>query len=35
LLRDDYHNGIIQCKIHRNHVKSLKNSWHSLKSILY
>ncbi len=26
LLRDDYHNGIIQCKIHRNHVKSLKNS---------
>jgi len=26
LLRDDYYNGIIQCKIHRNHVKSLKNS---------
>ena len=26
LLRDDYHNGIISCKIHRNHVKSLKNS---------
>lgn len=26
LLRDDYWNGIIQCKIHRNHVKSLKNS---------
>lgn len=25
LLRDDYYNGIIQCKIHRNHVKSLKN----------
>jgi hypothetical protein len=24
LLRDDYYNGIIQCKIHRNHVKSLK-----------
>jgi len=26
LLRDDYHNGIISCRIHRNHVKSLKNS---------
>ena len=26
LLRDDYYNGIIQCKIHRNHVKSLKTS---------
>lgn len=25
LLRDDYYNGIIQCKIHRNHVKSLKD----------
>jgi len=24
LLRDDYYNGIIQCKIHRNHVRSLK-----------
>jgi hypothetical protein len=24
LLRDDFYNGIIQCKIHRNHVKSLK-----------
>lgn len=24
LLRDDYHNGIIQVKIHRSHVKSLK-----------
>ncbi len=23
LLRDDYYNGIIQCKIHRNHVRSL------------
>jgi hypothetical protein len=23
LLRDDYYNGIIQAKIHRNHVKSL------------
>ena len=23
LLRDDYYNGIIQCKIHRNHAKSL------------
>ena len=23
LLRDDYYNGIIQCKIHRSHVKSL------------
>lgn len=23
LLRDDYYNGIIQCKIHRNHVKGL------------
>jgi len=26
LLRDDYYNGIIQCKIHRNHVRSLKTS---------
>lgn len=26
LLRDDYYNGIIQCKIHRNHVRSLINS---------
>jgi len=26
LLRDDFYNGIIQCKIHRNHVKSLKSS---------
>jgi hypothetical protein len=25
LLRDDYYNGIIQCRIHRNHVKGLKN----------
>ncbi len=24
LLRDDYYNGIIQCRIHRNHVKGLK-----------
>ena len=24
LLRDDFYNGIIQCKIHRNHVRSLK-----------
>jgi hypothetical protein len=24
LLRDDYYNGIIQCKIHRTHAKSLK-----------
>ena len=24
LLRDDYYNGIINCKIHRNHVKKLK-----------
>lgn len=24
LLRDDYYNGIVQAKIHRNHVKSLK-----------
>jgi hypothetical protein len=23
LLREDYYNGIIQCKIHRNHVRSL------------
>jgi len=26
LLRDDYYNGIIQCKVHRNHVRSLKTS---------
>jgi hypothetical protein len=26
LLRDDYYNGIIQCKIHRNHVRSLITS---------
>jgi hypothetical protein len=26
LLRDDYYNGIVQAKIHRNHVKSLKKS---------
>lgn len=26
LLNDDYYNGIIQVKIHRSHVKSLKNS---------
>lgn len=26
LLDDTYYNGIIQCKIHRNHVKSLKSS---------
>jgi hypothetical protein len=25
LLDDTYYNGIIQCKIHRSHVKSLKN----------
>jgi len=25
LLRDDYYNGIIQCKIHRSHVKNLCN----------
>jgi hypothetical protein len=25
LLDDSYYNGIIQCKIHRSHVKSLKN----------
>lgn len=24
LLRDDFYNGIIQCKVHRNHVRSLK-----------
>lgn len=26
LLRDDFYNGIVQAKIHRNHVKSLKKS---------
>jgi Putative endonuclease segE, GIY-YIG domain len=26
LLDDSYYNGIIQCKIHRSHVKGLKNS---------
>lgn len=26
LLKDDYYNGIIQVKIHRSHVQSLKNS---------
>lgn len=26
LLSDDYYNGIIQCKIHRSHVKSLKEN---------
>lgn len=26
LLRDDFYNGIIQCKVHRNHVRSLKTS---------
>jgi len=26
LLRDDFYNGIVSCKIHRNHVKSLKKS---------
>lgn len=26
LLDDSYYNGIIQCKIHRSHVKALKNS---------
>ena len=26
LLRDDYYNGIIQCKIHRSHVKRLKET---------
>lgn len=26
LLRDDYYNGIVQAKIHRSHVKSLKKS---------
>lgn len=26
LLRDDFYNGIVSCKIHRNHVRSLKNS---------
>lgn len=26
LLRDDYYNGIIQCRIHRNHVKGLKKT---------
>ena len=26
LLSDEYYNGIIQCKIHRSHVKSLKES---------
>lgn len=25
LLRDDYYNGIVQCKIHRTHVSSLKD----------
>jgi len=28
LLRDDYYNGIIQVKIHKNHVRSLKGSMH-------
>ena len=35
LLDDEYYNGIIQVKIHRSHVKSLKNSWQSFQSILY
>lgn len=26
LLRDDFYNGIVSCKIHRNHVRSLKKS---------
>jgi hypothetical protein len=26
LLRDDFYNGILSCKIHRNHVRSLKKS---------
>lgn len=28
LLRDDYYNGIIQAKIHRNHVRSLRGTIH-------
>jgi len=35
LLDDSYYNGIIQCKIHRSHVKKLKDGWHFIIISLY
>ena len=35
LLNDEYYNGIIQVKIHRNHVQSLKSGWHYFDLSIY